>query len=391
MYLTRWEERALAGEFGEALRLAMEIVVRVGEFCGAQKLIPVSHAHVSGVSIFNIGEYGLEFLEDLARRGARVSIYTTANPASIALSSVGATLYDKRVVDAQRRVVEALIRMGVEPRSFTCAPHLLREPSPREHLAWAESSAVILANSVFGARTNREGGLLALAAAIAGRTYEAGMHLDENRVPTEIIDARSIALESVLEASLLGLAIGSVTGGVPFVELSKPLRFEHPWSRLLLRNLLASIATTSSSPLAIVDGVYPERVELCSARERISIDVSELSRFLEGECRSSVALIGCPHMDCEELLELCRRISRSRYSRGIQRVLATIPQNLASECIDRARSILSARGIELVVAPSTCAVVSRLEPLSPEILTPHGKALHYIPKLAGVRACPMRV
>jgi len=154
---------------------------------------------------------------------------------------------------------------------------------------------------------------------------------------------------------------------------------------------LASIATTSSSPLAIIEGVYPERVDLSSVRERLSIDRSELERFLESECSSSVALIGCPHLDCEELLELCRRLVESPYSRGIQRVLATLPQNVASECIDRARELLSARGIELEVATSTCAVVSKLEPLAQDIYTPHGKALHYIPRLAGVRACPMRV
>ncbi len=390
MYLSKWEEKALSGELGEAIRIAMEIIVRVGEFCGAQKLVRVSHAHVSGVSIFNIGTYGLEFLEDLLRKGARTTVYTTANPASLAIASMGAELYPRDVVEAQRRIVRALISMGIDPQSFTCAPYLLRKPRLGEHLAWAESSAVIIANSVFGARTNREGGLLALAAAIVGRTYEAGMHLEENRVPTELIDARSIELDSVLDASLLGLAVGRATKGVPYIVASRRLDFENPWGRLLIKNLLASIATTSSCSLAIIEGVYPERVDTSSLVDRIAIDRKEIESVIEGPCSSSLALIGCPHVDGEELLEIARRIAKE-YRGVVNRVLVTLPSAVDKRFVDAAREVLESAGIEVVELPSCCLVVSDLRPLTPRISTPHGKALHYIPKLAGVEACAIRV
>ncbi len=387
MYLSSWEEKALSGEFGEALRIAMEILVRVGEFLGAEKLIPVSHAHVSGVSIFNIGVHGLELLEDLVSKGARVSIYTTANPASLILEPRFAELYPRELVRAQRRVVELLLSMGVDPRSFTCVPYELRKPSVGEHLAWAESSAVITANSVFGARTNREGGPLALAAAIAGRIYEAGMHLDENRVPTELIDARGIELSNVLKASLLGLRIGSVTQGVPMVKLRRPLRFSG-FEKLLVKNLLASIATTSSSPLAIVEGLYPEKVVVKESLERISIDEKELLEELEQCCDSTVVLVGCPHIDCEELLHVVRNLLRDGLVKAVQRIVATVSPSVGEECIDEAKRLALERGVELIAVKRCCAIVTNLKPLARAVATPHGKALHYLPRLAGVRACP---
>ena len=390
MYLSKWEERALQGEFGEAVRIAMEIVVNVGEFLGAEKLVPISHAHVAGVSIFNIGRYGLELLEDLVAGGARVRVYTTANPASLALEPSFRDHYPLNLVEAQRRVIELLTAMGVDPSSFTCTPYELRKPSLGERLAWAESSAVIVANSVFGARTNREGGPLALAAAIVGRTYEAGMHLDENRVPTEIIDATEVKLDSVLKASLLGLRIGSVTHGVPLIKLGKKLSFQG-FGKLLVKNLLASIATTSSSALAIVEGLYPERIVVEKGLERIAIDERELSNELE-ECRdATVLLLGCPHLDCEELEHLVREFARSGLRRYVQRIVATVSPRVGDECVEEVRKVVEELGVELVVARRCCAVVSDLSPLVSTVATPHGKALHYLPKLAGVRSCPVRL
>ncbi len=389
--MSAWEERALNGEFGEGLRLALEIIVRVGEFCGAERLIEISHAHVSGISIFNIGEPGLQFLRDLVSKGAKVSTYTTANPSSLASSPLGAELYDEKVIEAQQEVLKCLEALGVDPRSYTCVPYVIRKPKLGEHLAWAESSAAIVANSVFGARTNREGGLLALAAAIAGRTYEAGMHLDENRVPTEVIDLRNLKMDSVLEASLAGLAVGKVTKGIPYVVTKQRLSFDVAWDRLLIKNFLASIATTSSSSLAIIEGLYPEKVFIDRSLERISIDRGEVLDALETSCKSSIALIGCPHLDGEELSLLAREIAKSPYARGVSMVIATVPRNIGAKYVEDAKQVLSSAGIELVVVECCCCVVSKLERLASTLCTPHGKALHYLPKLAGVEACPLRV
>ena len=213
MYLNRTEEKMLSGEYGEVMRKAIEILVKVGEALGAEKLIEIGHAHISGVSYFNIGDEGLELLRDISREGVKVKVYTTANPYSLA----GLGLYkDESIVRKQRELIDILIKLGVDRESFTCIPYKLRRPAKGEHLAWAESSAVIYANSILGAYTNRESGITALMAALVGKTYDAGMHRLENR-RVEVEVNVEFDVSSILESSLLGLHIGRIVKGIPLI------------------------------------------------------------------------------------------------------------------------------------------------------------------------------
>ncbi|NAZ39364.1 MAG: DUF521 domain-containing protein, partial [Acidilobus sp.] len=169
MYLTREEERVLAGEEGWAKAKALEVVVKVGEALGAERLQPIVHAHASGVSYYNIGEPGRRLLEDLASSGARFSVPTTVNPIGFDLdapSSLTIAEIDNRLVEGQRAIVRALASMGAR-LTFTCTPYYIPDVSGLSRgasVAWGESSAVVYANSVLGLRTNREGGPLALMA-----------------------------------------------------------------------------------------------------------------------------------------------------------------------------------------------------------------------------------
>ena len=182
MELTKQEQAMLDGKEGYAVRKSMEILVALGEIFGAKSLIDVGSVQVAGVSYHNLGDAGLEFLDSLAADG-RVKVLTTLNPAGMDLENWKQLGISPEFAEKQNLVIDAFQRMGILI-SCTCTPYLIGNlPLYGEHIAWSESSAVTFANSVLGARTNREGGPSALAAAFVGKTPCYGLHLDENRVP----------------------------------------------------------------------------------------------------------------------------------------------------------------------------------------------------------------
>jgi len=182
MRLTR-EQRRLRDDGTPAQRKAMQILLALSHLSEAERLVPITSAHVSGASYKMIGDPGLEFLEDFAR-DARVTVPTTVNPLGTDLRQWRDLGIPAEFADKQERIARAYGSMGVRP-SFTCTPYLVgARPGFGEHVAWAESNAVCFANSVLGARTNREGGPSALAAAIVGATPDYGLHKDEGRRPT---------------------------------------------------------------------------------------------------------------------------------------------------------------------------------------------------------------
>ena len=188
MYLSREEESIYQGEQGETLRRMMEILVALGDIYGAEKLVPVRSVQIAGVSYKNIGEAGLEWISDLQ---GRVVVPSILNPAGMDLCRWKEMGISEEFALKQQQTIEAYRRLGVTI-DCTCTPYQIYDDlaSRGDHLAWSESSAVSYANSVIGARTNREGGPSALAAALVGKTALFGYHLDENRMPTHLVEVR---------------------------------------------------------------------------------------------------------------------------------------------------------------------------------------------------------
>lgn len=155
MHLSREEEEAYQGERGESLRRAMEILLALGDIYGADRLIPVASVQVAGVSFKTIGEAGLEWISDLK---GKVEVPSVLNPAGMDLSRWREMGIDEEFAKKQIEIVDAYRRLGISP-DCTCTPYQIRPDSARrgDHLAWSESSAVSFANSVIGAKTNREG------------------------------------------------------------------------------------------------------------------------------------------------------------------------------------------------------------------------------------------
>lgn len=363
----------LSGEFGEPAAKAIEVLVRVGEALGAERLVEISHAHISGVSYFNVGDFGMEFIEDFSKAGARFSVFATANPYAV-MEGYGSKNYDRETVGKQLRIVNALKRMGVN--SFTCTPYYVRRPTPGEHLAWAESSAVLYANSVLGSMTNREPGPLALMSGVVGRTYLGEAH---KGLPSEVGFVVKIERpEDPSEAGAYGLLAGEYLGSaIPEVHGLEG----YPDS--FLKEFLAAFATISPSHLAVLYGITPGYFKVDATKaERLTLTKSDISRLHSeiDSCSSPIYLIGCPHLSPEEIGDIVSKIEDVH--RG--ELWVTTGEQLGTFYgIERGR--------KLKVLTGSCAVTTRLDLLGVDcVVTDSAKALVYIPKLARVRAFLVR-
>ena len=370
MYLTKEEEKILEGEEGEAKRLAMEIVVRVGEALGAERLVDVSHAHVSGISYYNIGDPGLEFIEELARLGARFKVFTTFNPVGVVLGPDRIGLNDPKALAKQARILKALLRMGAA-YTATCTPYRVRKPRPGEHLAWGESSAVAVANTLYAARTNREGGPVALAAAVVGKTYYWGLHLDENRTPNLKVVVERGAVRGEASAGLVGYLIAK------YNPTAKPVVYGVPPSERLVISMCAAAAAQGSIAICFVEGASPEfkkasRVgvedKLVITRGDIEEAAKEVSCAENGE--PDTLFLGCPHYSAEEALTALGRAKRWR------RVLIAVPAATWTHYPRRVRD-------RATLLPGTCPVVADRNRLPKPLATTSVKTAIYLCK-AGI-------
>ncbi len=379
MELTREEERMLNGDYGEATRLAMRLIVRVGEALGAEKLVEISHAHVSGISYDNIGEHGLSFIKELAEKGGRARVYATYNPVGLSLlpgplgpEEVGEAFYKK-----QMEIIRSLEHMGFKA-SATCIPYRLRRPRLGEHLAWGESSAVAVANTLYGARTNREGGPLALAAALTGRTYYWGLHLEENRRPDALVSYTGGPLGEP-GSGVLGYIIGqSLPDTVPYIDAA----VEKPRG---VQSLCAAAAASGNTAMCVIRGVSPEdHGPPERPRERLTITPEDLERLrrdiapLEPR-EAELFFTGCPHHGVEELDRIERLLDELGLDRAPKPVWVAVPGLYSASLRERAERL---RRRNIHVLPGTCIVVARLI-RGARIATDSLKAVFYLPRRHG--------
>lgn len=222
--------------------------------------------------------------------GAKVSVYTTLNPPGIG---------NEDFMEKQEEIISLYREMGIEVTS-TCTPYYgANLPKFGDHLAWSESSAVSFANSVLGARTNREGGPSSLAAAIVGKTPNYGLHLDENRKATHFVKV-TFEPKNEVEYSLLGYRVGEIVeNGIPYFSNLTPSLDE-------LKALGASMAASGGVALYHVEKHTPEwRGAINDKVEKITIDSKEVEdvkeRFNADWGEVDFILLGCPHASLKEV------------------------------------------------------------------------------------------
>ena len=371
MHLTGDEERLLS-DGTPAEQLSMKILTTLGDVYGADRLIPIVSAHVAGVSLKTLGDAGVEFLEGFART-TRVRIRTTVNPTALDPDRWRQLGVPEAFAAMQARIVAAYTAMGVEP-TFSCTPYLVgNRPNRGDHVAWAESSAVAFANAVLGARTNREGGPSALAAAVAGRTPNHGLHLDENRRATHVVDVR-VPLRGY-RWSLLGLHVGALVGdGVPYVRGVSPADEDLKWFG-------ASLASAGGAGMYHIEGVTPEwRLAHSEGLPVLPVSESDLfatrDRYSTGAEPDAIGL-GSPQVSASELRHIASLVERYRPR---PRVFVFASRAARAEAVEAAQRI---EALGHVVLVDSCLEVAPMELWARTTATPSGKGAVYLPTLCG--------
>ncbi len=374
MILTSEEQRMFDGELGEAARQSMEILVALGRIYKAKKMIPITSAQVSGVSYKTIGQAGLEYLQDLVSKGAKVSVPTFLNPAGMDREQWKEMRIPDDFAIKQIEVLDAYTKMGIS-QTCTCAPYFIGiRPKVGEHVAWAESSAVAFANSVLGARTNREGGPSALAAAVCGVTPAYGFHLDENRVANVKINV-SCELKSAADFGALGSAIGKIVKRkYPAFTGIKDASEEH------LKVLGASMAATGSVPLFFVENITPE-YKVTDNAEEFSFGEKELKEsreLIDSREKPNLVTIGCPHASLKEVEQVAHMVSEKKPTCEFW-VCTSRKIKQDADKLGYTEKIESAGGR---IVADTCMVVCPLERMGYTVTgTNSGKAAKYLPNL----------
>ncbi|MFC2153978.1 aconitase X [Candidatus Altiarchaeota archaeon] len=372
MYLTKKEEDILSGEEGNAAAKSMKILVALGEIFGAEKLIDISSVQVAGVSYHNLGDAGLEYLAELAKDG-QVKVLTTLNPAGMDLENWENLGISPDFAEKQEKVIEAFAKMGIVT-TCTCTPYLIGNlPRYGEHIAWAESSAVTFANSVIGARTNREGGPSALAAGIIGKTPCYGLHLEENRGPDIHVDVKA-KVETLPDFGALGYVIGTnAKGKIPYITGIKKGNTDE------LKSFGASAITYGTKPLYHMEGITPEAEKYKPPKEKITVDDKMLKEGYES-LNDEVAdlnfvCIGCPHASIKEIGEVAELLKGKKVKDGIELWVCTArPVKQISDERGYTRLIEEA-GAKF--ACDTCMVVAPLKGRFNNVVTTSAKACFY--------------
>ena len=372
MQLTKEEKAMLDGKEGYAVRKSMEILVALGDIYGAKNLIKVGSVQVAGVSYHNLGDAGLEFLKELASDG-KVRVLTTLNPAGMDLENWRQLGISPEFAEKQNLVIEAFKKMGILI-SCTCTPYLIGNlPLYGEHIAWSESSAVTFANSVLGARTNREGGPSALAAAFVGKTPDYGLHLDENRIPDVHVQVNT-ELTKLSDWGALGYAVGKkAENKIPYITGIKEAELDE------LKSFCASVVTYGAKPLFYIKSITPGADLQAQPKETVVIDQSDIKNAYDNinDDVSDIDLVcvGCPHCSIKEISEIATLLEGKQVASGTEFWVAT--SRTAKQLSDKRgyTQIIEAAGAKF--ACDTCMAVAPLKGRFKSLATTSAKGCFY--------------
>lgn len=381
MDLTKKEQEMCDGEYGETIRKSMDILVALGDIYGASKLVDITSAQVSGVSYKTIGEAGLEYLEDLASDDFEsAGINASLNPPGTDLDNWEELGFPREFSIKQNKIVDAYGKLGIS-KTCTCTPYLVGNvPRFNDHVSWSESSAVAFVNSVIGARTNREGGPAALAAAIVGKTPLYGFHLDHNRKANLIVDV-STDLKGA-DYGALGYIIGKVVGsGVPYFKINNtPTNND-------LKTLGAALASSGSVALYHMENVTPE------AGNAGKEDVEDIMFITEKEINETrekltttdrepdLICLGCPHASLEEIKQVAEIVQGKTIKNKLW-ICTSVSVKATADRMGYTKAIESAGGN---VVCDTCMVVAPIEDMGFEVIGVNSaKAANYVPSMCGL-------
>ena len=374
MRLEQIEKDMLDGKHGKSAQKSMEILTTLGEIFGAECMVDVHGVQIAGVSYANLGEAGLEFLNEMAEDG-KVRVLTTLNPAGMDRENWRALGIDEEFFKNQNRAIDAFAKMGIIT-TCSCTPYLIgNAPHYGQHIAWAESSAVCYSNSVIGARTNREGGPSALAAALTGKTPKYGYHLDENR-HSQVLFKVNALIKGTDEFGVLGKLIGD-----KLVELGKKIPYITGISSATveeLKSFCASVATYGGTALFHMEGITPEYNEYTKPSEIvIEINQDDLDKtraeLIDDDLEIDFVSLGCPHASIHEIAKIAKLLEGKKVKKEFWITTARPTKKIADEA--GYSKIIEDAGAKF--AADTCCVVAPIKGRFKGIMVDSAKACYY--------------
>jgi hypothetical protein len=316
MRLTDKDKSILDGKRGEASRIALSVLVDLGELFGAVELMKVSQVHIDA-TLYMV-EAGLEFAEKMVDWGGRVAVPTSLNPSAIDLQRWEAYRVPAETLSKHKRLEKAYLNMRAIP-TWTCAPYQ-HGIIPRfgEQIAWGESNAIAFANSIIGARTNRYADLMDICAAIIGKVPKFGLHLTENRKAGMLIQLKGITSAMFANDAiypLLGYLLGEMAGDqvAAITGIPENVKIDS------LKGFCAAAASSGAVGLFHMVGITPEAqtLEMCfhGSRPQTVLEITpQAIRDTEDKLRTvksdgvDLVVTGCPHYSTAEFFRLVKLV-----------------------------------------------------------------------------------
>ena len=363
MILTDYEKALLKGDYGQEAKQLMEIMVKVAEINEAAELVDVKHVMIGNTGMLSIGgETGINFLVRLADCGIKFRVPTFTNVVSIDVEQWQKMGIPKEYAETQLKSVEAWRRMGAI-LCLSCMPHLCGAiPKYGDHVAYSDTAPVIFANSYFGAKSNRESDLIALASAICGRIPNFGYHLDENRLGQVLVNIKA-KLKKDSDYDALGYYVGRIVKDkVPvFKNMDKEV------STQSLIQLGAALATSGTVALFHCLDITPEvkhnpyvygEKNIAEEIEVTDDDIRATYRELNTTTDTKIDLvfIGCPHCTIEKLKHIADVLADRQVNKDTE-VWISVP-NVVRELATRTGDIQRIERSGAKVLADTCAVVA---------------------------------
>lgn len=380
----------LEGENGAANALAMRVLTRVAEAMGAARLLDISGAHID--SCLYHGEAGVDFVERLVAGGGRVAVPTTLNVSSLDLLHPDLFRGDPGLARKGRILMQRYEQLGCRP-TWTCAPYQLGDrPAFGDHVAWAESNAIVFANSVLGARTHRYGDFIDICCALVGRAPAGGLHLDENRRGEVVF--RVEGLSDVLFASdalypVLGHLVGRRAGvrvpvivGLPAVSEDRLKALGAAAASSGAVGLFHAVGSTPEAPTleAALGGESPDETIVVGPGE-LQIARDELTTATDP--RLGAVSVGTPHYSITEFQQLVDLLAGRSVAPGIGFYVNTGREVLNEVGLRGWEDVLTAAGVTIVT--DTCTYVTPvMDDFSGSAMTNSAKWAYYAPGNLGL-------
>jgi predicted aconitase len=372
VYLSRQEERALNGEFGSPLSTAYKILLAIGQATEAEKLVPVTWSHISGVNYNTIGDAGSEFLSDLNESNAKVSVFTTVNPMGYDKSKK--SKIPNEFKRRQLKIVDSYISMGITP-SFSCIPYeIFKLPRRNTSVSFAESNAAIMANSMYGLVSNKESALSALASAITGKAPYSDLRVREFRYPKVLVKVE-VPVKTELDFGMLGYYTGKSANGscVSFGSHANGLDI------MRAKSLSAALGTSGSCGMFSSEELNCEKITF-GKKEADSIK-DELNTTEKGD----VIALGSPQLGLNELNFMSQHLEGKKFSKPCMIFCPRAVYHQASKSgiipqIKRA-------GGDIICDACTCLTPLITKDEYDGVITNSVKASYYLNKFNNVSVC----